>query len=51
LAGYEPWRIAATSQSDKLLLTSRLDLNRGLRTVQITNDNPLGFKFKLNQVA
>ena len=49
-AGLEPFRIAATSEADKLLVTSRLDLSRGLRTVVIKSDNPLSFDLDLAQI-
>jgi len=49
--GLEPWDIKATSEADKLIFTSRLDLEHGLRTITIRNPDPLNFKADVKEIS
>ena len=49
--GLDPYRITATSAADKLLVTSRMDLNNGLRTVVIKNNAVAGFDVDVSQIS
>ncbi len=49
-AGLEPYGLTASSDPNRLLVTSRMDLKKGLRTIEITNNNPLGFAVKMQQI-
>ncbi len=49
--GLEPWDIKATSEADKLIFTSRLDLQHGLRTITIRNPDPLNFKADVKEIS
>ena len=48
--GLDPFRIVATTNADKLLVTSRMDLNSGLRTIEIKNNTPAGFDVDVKQL-
>ena len=48
--GLDPFRIVATDQADKLLVTSRMDLNAGLRTIEIKNNAAAAFAVDVKQL-